>query len=167
MLRGLRLASGVSARDAGYSPIIALDACGTFIRHKREAGIARLVSLGIEISDYPTLMVEIMGDNAVPEARQVYGALDMPFATLMRQVVASLTARSTSTTRGLLLQSLTAGYGPSQTTHCAPGMSVIGRYRTGCFGRSKYRSGHSRLYGVVATIGPEADVRFRGHFGAS
>src|ERR1700719_2965880 len=27
----------ISARDAGYSPIIALDACGTFTRHKREA----------------------------------------------------------------------------------------------------------------------------------
>jgi hypothetical protein len=34
------------------------------------------------------LMVEIMGDNAVPEAGQVYGALDMPFATLMGQVAA-------------------------------------------------------------------------------
>jgi nicotinamidase-related amidase len=79
----------ISARDAGYSPIIALDACGTFTRHKREAGIARLGSLGIEISDYSTLMVEIMGDNAVPEAGQVYGALDMPFATLMGQVAAS------------------------------------------------------------------------------
>ena len=54
-----------------------------------KAGIARLGSLGIEISDYSTLMVEIMGDNAVPEAGQVYGALDMPFATLMGQVAAS------------------------------------------------------------------------------
>jgi hypothetical protein len=37
--------------------------------------------------------VEIMGDNAVPEAGQVYGALDMPFATLMGQVAARFEKR--------------------------------------------------------------------------
>jgi hypothetical protein len=76
----------VSAREAGYHPVVALDACGTFSHHKREAGLARLVALGIEVSDYATLMVEVMADNADPRAGEVYAALDMPFATLMGQV---------------------------------------------------------------------------------
>ena len=44
--------------------MVALDACGTFSHHKREAGLARLTALGIEVSDYATLMVEVMADNA-------------------------------------------------------------------------------------------------------
>jgi nicotinamidase-related amidase len=76
----------ISAREAGYQPMIAIDACGTFSEDKREAGLARLTTLGIEVSDYATLMVEIMADNADPLANDVYAALDMPFATLMGQV---------------------------------------------------------------------------------
>jgi nicotinamidase-related amidase len=81
----------ISARDNGFHPIIALDACGTFSHHKREAGLARLTALGIEVSDYGTVIVEIMGDNADPKADDIYAALDMPFATLMGQVSAALT----------------------------------------------------------------------------
>jgi nicotinamidase-related amidase len=80
----------ISARENGFHPVVALDACGTFSHHKREAGLARLVTLGIEVSDYATLMVEIMGDNADPKANAVYAALDMPFATLMGQVASAL-----------------------------------------------------------------------------
>jgi nicotinamidase-related amidase len=80
----------MSAREEGYQPIIALDACGTFSAAKREAGLARLVTRGIEVSDYATLMVEIMGDNADPKALDVYAALDMPFAVLMGQVAQAL-----------------------------------------------------------------------------
>lgn len=80
----------ISARDNGFHPVVAVDACGTFSHHKREAGIARLTALGIEVSDYATLMVEIMADNADPQANAVYAAMDMPFATLMGQVAAAL-----------------------------------------------------------------------------
>jgi len=38
------------------------------------------------VSDYATLMVEILKDNARPEAAAVYGALDMPWATLVGQI---------------------------------------------------------------------------------
>jgi nicotinamidase-related amidase len=79
----------ISCRDEGFQPIVAIDACGTFSHHKREAGIARLVALGIEITDYACSMVEIMGDNALPESNDIYAAMDMPFATLMGQVAAS------------------------------------------------------------------------------
>ena len=58
----------------------------------RLAGIARLGTLGIEVSDYATLMVEIMADNADPKALEVYAALDMPFAVLMGQVAGALKA---------------------------------------------------------------------------
>jgi nicotinamidase-related amidase len=81
----------ISARDNGFHPVVALDACGTFSHHKREAGLARLVTLGIEVSDYATMMVEIMADNADPQANAVYAAMDMPWATLMGQVAAALT----------------------------------------------------------------------------
>lgn len=80
----------ISARAAGYEPIVALDACGTFSHDKRQAGIARLGTLGIEVSDYATLIVEIMGDNADPKANEIYAALDMPFAVLMGQVASAL-----------------------------------------------------------------------------
>jgi nicotinamidase-related amidase len=79
----------ISAREAGYQTVVAIDACGTFSHDKREAGLARLTTLGIEVSDYATLMVEIMADNADPVANDVYAALDMPFATLMGQVAAA------------------------------------------------------------------------------
>jgi len=46
--------------------------------------------LGIEVSDYATVMMEIMADNADPQANDVHAALDMPFATLMGEVAAGL-----------------------------------------------------------------------------
>ncbi|WP_431050023.1 isochorismatase family protein [Roseateles sp. L2-2] len=80
----------ISAQEEGFQPIVAIDACGTFSAAKREAGVARLTALGIEVSDYATLMVEIMADNADPKALEVYAALDMPFAVLMGQVAGAL-----------------------------------------------------------------------------
>jgi hypothetical protein len=41
---------------------------------------------GVIVSDYATLMVEILKDNARPEAAAVYNALDMPWATLVGQI---------------------------------------------------------------------------------
>jgi nicotinamidase-related amidase len=81
----------ITSREKGFHPVVVVDACGTFSHHKREAGLARLSTLGIEVSDYATMMVEIMADNADPTANAVYTALDMPFATLMGQVASALT----------------------------------------------------------------------------
>jgi len=81
----------ISSRENGFHPIVVLDACGTFSHAKREAGLARLTTLGIEVSDYATMMVEIMADNLDPKANAVYAAMDMPFATLMGQVASALT----------------------------------------------------------------------------
>ena len=38
------------------------------------------------VSDYATLMVEMLKDNARPEAGEVDAAMDMPWATLVGQV---------------------------------------------------------------------------------
>jgi hypothetical protein len=38
----------------------------------------RRIQAGVIVSDYATLMVEILRDNARPEASEVYGAMDMP-----------------------------------------------------------------------------------------
>jgi hypothetical protein len=55
-----------------------VDASGTFSATKREAGLQRMMQAGVFVSDYATLMVEILKDNGRPEADAVYGALDMP-----------------------------------------------------------------------------------------
>ncbi|MCX4821374.1 hypothetical protein OG883_15965 [Streptomyces sp. NBC_01142] len=41
------------------------------------------------VSDYATLAVEMLADNAHPIANDVYADLDMPFATLVSQLAAA------------------------------------------------------------------------------
>jgi hypothetical protein len=45
-----------------------------------------MLQAGVIVSDYATLMVEILKDNARPEAGEVYTAMDMGWATLVGQV---------------------------------------------------------------------------------
>ena len=78
----------VSALADGYQTYVAVDACGTFNRTKHETGLLRMQQAGVFITDYATPMVEILKDNADPVAGEVYGALDMPFATLIVQLTA-------------------------------------------------------------------------------
>ena len=70
----------------GYEAYVAVDASGTFNMTKRETGILRLVQSGVVVADGSTLMVEILGDNARPEAVEVYGSLAMDWAILVDQV---------------------------------------------------------------------------------
>jgi nicotinamidase-related amidase len=81
----------IAAAAEGYDTYVALDASGTFSQSKREGGIARAQQAGVIVSDYATLMVEILGDNAALTAGEVYGALDMPFARLVGQISDSYT----------------------------------------------------------------------------
>src|SRR5262249_61901082 len=53
------------------------------ISRKREIGEARLAKC---VSDYASLMVEILKDNARPEAGAGYGAMDKPWAKLVGQI---------------------------------------------------------------------------------
>ena len=63
-----------------------VDASGTFGETKRQVGLLRMVQPGVILSDYATLMVELLEDNARPEAGAVYGAIDMPWARLVGQI---------------------------------------------------------------------------------
>ena len=56
---------------------------------KRQAGLLRMLQAGVILSDYATLMVEILKDNGRPEAGAVYAAMDMPWAKLVGQIAQS------------------------------------------------------------------------------
>ncbi|WEB45083.1 MULTISPECIES: isochorismatase family protein [Streptomyces] len=79
----------ISATAAGLDAYVAVDASGTFSQAKREAGLLRMQQAGVIVSDYATLMVEALADNASPESAAVYAALDMPFAVLVGQISAA------------------------------------------------------------------------------
>jgi nicotinamidase-related amidase len=76
----------ITAVSKGLDAYVAIDASGTFSETKRQAGLLRMMQAGVILSDYATLMVEILADNARPEAGEVYGAMDMPWAKLVGQI---------------------------------------------------------------------------------
>ena len=76
----------ITAVGKGFTAYVAVHASGTFSETKRQAGLMRMLQSGVIVSDYATLMVEILKDNARPEAGDVYGAMDMPWAKLVSQI---------------------------------------------------------------------------------
>ena len=70
----------------GFDAYVAVDASGTFSETKRQVGLLRMLQAGVIVSDYASLMVEILKDNTRPEAGVVYGAIDMPWAKLVGQI---------------------------------------------------------------------------------
>jgi nicotinamidase-related amidase len=78
----------MTAVSRGLDAYVAVDACGTFSETKHRAGLLRMVQAGVVVSDYSTLMVEILKDNARPEAGPVYEAMDMDWAKLVGQISA-------------------------------------------------------------------------------
>jgi nicotinamidase-related amidase len=76
----------ITAISKGYDAYVAVDASGTFSETKKQTGLLRMVQAGVIVSDYATLMIEILKDNARPEARGVYRAIDMPWAKLVGQI---------------------------------------------------------------------------------
>jgi nicotinamidase-related amidase len=76
----------ITAVGKGLDAYVAVDASGTFSETKRQAGLLRMAQAGVILSDYATLMVEILKDNSRPEAGAVYGAIDMDWAKLVAQV---------------------------------------------------------------------------------
>src|ERR1700737_3946730 len=85
-LEGCAAFPAITAIGKGYDAYVAVDASGTFSETKREVGLLRMVQAGVILSDYATLMVEILKDNARPDAGAVYGAMDMPWAKLVGQI---------------------------------------------------------------------------------
>jgi nicotinamidase-related amidase len=76
----------ITAVGRGLDAYVAVDASGTFSETKREVGLLRMLQAGVIVSDYTTLMVEILKDNGRPEASEVYGAMDMGWAKLVGQI---------------------------------------------------------------------------------
>jgi nicotinamidase-related amidase len=82
----LEVCAAFPAIGKGYDAYVAVDASGTFSETKRQVGLLRMLQAGVILSDYTTLMVEVLADNARPEAGAVYGAMDMPWAKLVGQI---------------------------------------------------------------------------------
>ena len=76
----------IHSTGMGYDAYGVIDASGTFSETKRITGLMRMVQAGVIITDYSTVAVEMLKDNASPKAGAVYGALDMPFAGLVGQL---------------------------------------------------------------------------------
>ena len=76
----------ITAVSKGLDAYVAVDASGTFSETKRQVGLLRMLQAGVILSDYATLMVEILKDNSRPEAAAVYGAIDMAWAKLVAQI---------------------------------------------------------------------------------
>ena len=76
----------ITAISKSFVAYVAVDACGTFGETKRQVGLLRMLQAGVILADYATLMVEIMKDNARPEAASVYAAIDMDWAKLVGQM---------------------------------------------------------------------------------
>jgi nicotinamidase-related amidase len=76
----------ITAVGRGLDAYVAVDASGTFSETKRQTGLLRMQQAGVILSDYATLMVEILKDNGRPEAGVVYEAMDMAWAKLVGQI---------------------------------------------------------------------------------
>jgi nicotinamidase-related amidase len=76
----------ITAVGRGLDAYVAVDACGTFSDTKRQAGLLRMMQAGVIVSDYATLMIEVLKDNARPEAGAVYSAIDMDWSNLVGQI---------------------------------------------------------------------------------
>ena len=76
----------MTAVGKGLDAYVAVDACGTFSETKRQVGLLRMMQAGVILSDFATLMVEILKDNGRLEVSEVYAALDMDWAKLVGQI---------------------------------------------------------------------------------
>lgn len=76
----------ITAVGKGLDAYVAVDACGTFSQTKHQVGLLRMLQAGVILSDYATLMIEVLKDNARPEAGAVYGAIEMDWAKLVGQI---------------------------------------------------------------------------------
>jgi nicotinamidase-related amidase len=73
----------IAARRAGYTSYAVIDASGGFSQIQVDLGIARMVQAGVVPIGYSTVAVELLGDNAAPEAQAVYAGLGIPFSNMV------------------------------------------------------------------------------------
>src|SRR5579864_2202828 len=73
----------ISAIADGYSSYAVIDASGVFSQTQVDMGIRRMQQAGVIPVGYSNVAVEMLADNAAPEAQAVYAALGIPFAGLV------------------------------------------------------------------------------------
>src|SRR6266700_5045674 len=73
----------IAALADGFQSYAVIDASGGFTQTQVDMGILRMVQAGVIPVCYSNVAVEILADNAAPEAEAVYGALGMPFSSLV------------------------------------------------------------------------------------
>src|SRR6266550_8439866 len=86
----------IYATGTGYEAYAVIDASGTFSETKRVTGLLRMAQAGVIVTDYSTVAVEMLKDNASPKAGDLYGALDMPFAGLVGQLAGAFANKPTN-----------------------------------------------------------------------
>src|SRR6266550_3489800 len=86
----------IYATGIGYDAYAVIDASGTFSETKRITGLLRMVQAGVVVTDYSTVAVEMLKDNASPKAGDLYAALDMPFAGLVGQLAGAFAKSQTA-----------------------------------------------------------------------
>src|SRR6266481_1725706 len=73
----------IAALADGFQSYAVIDASGGFTQTQVDMGILRMQHAGVIPVCYSNVAVEILADNAAPEAEAVYGALSMPFGSLV------------------------------------------------------------------------------------
>jgi len=73
----------IAALADGFESYAVIDASGGFTRTQVDTGVLRMQQAGVVPVGYSNVAVEILADNAAPEAEAVYTALDIPFGSLV------------------------------------------------------------------------------------
>jgi nicotinamidase-related amidase len=73
----------IAALAEGFQTYAVIDASGGFSQSQVDMGVLRMTQAGVIPVCYSNVTVEILADNAAPEAEAVYGALGMPFSGLV------------------------------------------------------------------------------------
>jgi nicotinamidase-related amidase len=73
----------IAALADGFQSYAVIDASGGFSQTQVDMGIVRMQQAGVVPVGYSNVAIEILADNAAPEAGAVYAALGMPFSDLV------------------------------------------------------------------------------------
>jgi nicotinamidase-related amidase len=73
----------MAAMAEGFQSYAVIDASGGFSQTQVDMGIVRMQQAGVIPVGYSNVAIEILADNAAPEAEAVYSALGIPFSTLV------------------------------------------------------------------------------------
>jgi nicotinamidase-related amidase len=73
----------IAALADGFQSYAVIDACGGFSQTQVDMGVLRMQQAGVVPVGYSNVTVELLSDNAAPEAEAVYAALGIPFSELV------------------------------------------------------------------------------------